>query len=330
MIEENLKKGCVIDTRDPRDIEYRQVMGAPKPFDWVAGFDVEKHLGITIKIKDQSQSESCVGQGNSYLAATVNAGITGVYDEISAKAIYSQIFIPNGGGAQIRDGVALTTTFGELLEKIVSSHKSDGSVDEAFMEDTSWITAAIVIMAKNLITKSYASVMTYTMEAWAQAIRDNNGVVAGVTGNNNNSWLTNEPQPPLMTTPQNQLWGHCLFFGKAGTDSLGKYISTPNSWGTRTKDSLHPDGWQKLRQNWFDNNARFLFNPWTLVDKIQKPMTNKLLKDSASSACGYWTPAVNEAALIVQAKADGITLPLLSNGGINWSLVKIDGTIKLN
>ena len=107
------------------------------------------------------------------------------------------------------------------------------------------------------------------------------------------------------------MWGHCLFFGKAGTDSLGKYIASPNSWGERTKDSLHPDGWQKFRQNWFDNNARFLFNPWTIVDKITKPMTIKLLKDAKSSACGYWTPAVNEAALIQQAKSDGLTLPLL-------------------
>src|ERR1039457_1117895 len=137
MIEQELKKGCVRDTRDPRDIQYREVMGAAKPFDWSAGFDVEKHLGITIKIKDQSQSESCVGQGNSYLGATVNAAITSVYDEISAKAIYSQIFLP-GGGAQIRDGVALSTTFGEVLEKIVNSHKFNGSVDEAFMEDKSW------------------------------------------------------------------------------------------------------------------------------------------------------------------------------------------------
>ena len=169
------------------------------------------------------------------------------------------------------------------------------------------------------------------MDAWAQAIRDNNGVVAGVQGNNNNSWLSNEPQPPLMTTPQGQLWGHCLFFGKAGTDSLGKYISTPQSWGNVIpKDALHPDGWQKLRQDWFDNNGRFLFNAWTLVDKISKPMTIKLLKDSKSPACGYWRPAINEADLIAEATSFGISIPTLFNGGVDWSKVKIEGTINLN
>src|ERR1035437_9544551 len=76
-----------------------------------------------------------------------------------------------------------------------------------------------------------------------------------------------------MTTPQNELWGHCLFFGKAGTDSLGRFVATPNSWNERTKDTLHPDGWQKLRQEWFDNSGRFLFNAWTLIDKITKNMT---------------------------------------------------------
>ena len=88
--------------------------------------------------------------------------------------------------------------------------------------------------------------------------------------------MSNEPQPPLLTTPQNELWGHCIFFGKAGTDSLGQYVSTPNSWGARVKDSLHPDGWQKLRQNYFDNNYQFLFNPWTLIDKIIKPNNNNM------------------------------------------------------
>ena len=46
------------------------------------------------------------------------------------------------------------------------------------MEDKSWITPALIAMAKNLQTKSYAAVTSWTMESWAQAIRDNNGIVA--------------------------------------------------------------------------------------------------------------------------------------------------------
>ena len=74
--EHELTKGCIPDTPDPRDVLYHHTLiGAPVPFDWNAGFDVEKKLNIKIKIKNQDRSMSCVGQGNSYLAATVNAAI---------------------------------------------------------------------------------------------------------------------------------------------------------------------------------------------------------------------------------------------------------------
>jgi hypothetical protein len=48
------------------------------------------------------------------------------------------------------------------------------------MEDKSWITPAIITMAKNLQTQSSTRVTDMTMEGWARAIRDNGGIVAGV------------------------------------------------------------------------------------------------------------------------------------------------------
>ncbi|MBU0647490.1 hypothetical protein KJ809_03685, partial [Patescibacteria group bacterium] len=63
------------------------------------------------------------------------------------------------------------------------------------------------------------------------------------------------------------------YYGKYGIDKLGKYIATPNSWGTRGTDTLHPDGWQKLREDYV--NGLFQFNPWTLVDKPNEAMSNE-------------------------------------------------------
>src|ERR1035437_5046563 len=117
-----------VQTEDPRDIKYEEHIGGFSPFDWATGFDIEKKLNFTLPIKNQWSSESCVGQGWSYKAAIANLVITGKYDEVSAKAIYSQIFL-SGGGADIRQGGLLTTKFGELLESIVASHKADSSVD---------------------------------------------------------------------------------------------------------------------------------------------------------------------------------------------------------
>jgi hypothetical protein len=119
------------------------------------------------------------------------------------------------------------------------------------------------------------------------AIRDNYGVLGGVYGENNGTWGSGEPKPPVHPT-----WAHCIFLGKYGKDELGKYIATPNSWGTRPKDKLHPDGWQKLRADWFNNNK--MFNPWTLVDK-----SNLMSAETAKIM------AENEKKIIVESEGHG-------------------------
>jgi hypothetical protein len=109
------------------------------------------------------------------------------------------------------------------------------------------------------------------IDYFARAIKDGYGMVAGVEGNNNGTWTSQEPKPPLPETPQGQLWGHALYFGKFGIDENGKYIECLNSWG-----NIGNQGWQKLRENWFANSNRWVFNPWVLVDKPNyKNMTFK-------------------------------------------------------
>lgn len=259
-------KGAVRDLPDDRDLKYEEVLGASAPFteeDWKRGFDIEEKLNFKLPIKNQWSSLSCVGQAYSYYVAILNLVETGKYDEASAKAIYSQIHLPNGG-AYFRDGAKLIVDFGALLERIVASHKADGSVDEEFMRSTDWITPEIVKMAEILQAKDYRSIGGFTMDVFAQAIRDNWGVVGGVEGENNGTWSSNEPRPPKGTPA----WAHALYFGKFGIDEKGKFIATPNSWGTRNAvDKLHPDDWQKLREDWFAENGRFIFSPWTLTDK---------------------------------------------------------------
>jgi hypothetical protein len=221
-----------------------------EPFDWLTGWDFEKKYGIKIPFKNQQNSQSCGGQAGSY--ATAVAEIVSEQDknyiEDSAKALYSQIFMPNGGGCTEIDLIKLLTNWGCLVESLVPSHKSDGTTDESFMEDKSWINDKMNEMAKSM--KIYQpAIVENTMEAWAQAIRDHGFLIVAVQGSNNGTWNSNEPKPPTKPT-----WGHFLCFMKAGTDSSGKFVSTPNSWGDcRSHDLLHSDGWQKFRQNWFDS-----------------------------------------------------------------------------
>ena len=323
MTENELGHGAPrhLQTHDVRIPHLHSILGAPIPFDWKTGFSIEKKLNFILPIKNQGNSESCVGQGWSYLMAVKNMEITGKYDEVSAKAIYSQIF-QSGGGANIRDGGTLLENWGAILESIVSSHKPDGSVDEAFMEDRSWITPAITAMAKNLMALQIAQVPT-NIESWACAIRDCGGIVFGVEGNNNGTWLSQKPQPPLLTTPQNELWGHCVAGFKVEKDSTGKNIDTPNSWGAI-------GGWQEIGEHWFDNNARFLFPAFTLVEKVNiNNMNNLIFKDAKSSAIFVAQRCLNEADFIIKAKAIGITVPFLANGGVDWARASINGSVNL-
>lgn len=249
--------GAIPDPVDVRDLAYEPVLGA-SPLNWEAGYDVEKKLNIKINIKDQNGSQSCVGNAWAYYVAILNAVEIGTYHEVSAKAIYSQIFLPNGG-AYIRDGAKLIVNFGALGEFIIPSYLGKNPPTEEFMRDKGWLDERISQIAKVLQAKEYRS-SSIAMETVATAIRDNYGCVGGVNGANNGTWSSGEPKPPAKTE-----WGHCLYFGKYGIDKIGKYISTPNSWGARGVDQLHPDGWQKLREDYF--KEEFMFNPWTLVDK---------------------------------------------------------------
>jgi len=262
--------GALKDPQDLRDYTYRGApMGGPT-VDWNTGYDVEKVLDIKINIKHQGPSSSCVGQGWSYYVAVLDAVETGYYSGDSAKAIYSQIFLPSGG-AYIRDGGKILVDWGAVDETMVRSSESGGPPSEAFMRRLDWKNTKMDDLAKILQSKEYRVVESAdNMDMFASAILNNHGIVGGVNGENNGSWHTNEPKPPIG----NGDWAHCIYFGKFGTDELGRYIATPNSWGTRNKkDALHPDDWQKLRSDYFKN--KFMFNPWTLTDRPNVVMSSK-------------------------------------------------------
>ena len=255
--------GALRDPLDARDFRYEGIAAAGEPVDWNKGFDIEKELDIVIPFKDQDGSGSCVGQAWAYYGAILNAVEIGHYSEQSAKAIYSQIQLglPQGG-AYIRDGAKLFVDWGSVKETTVPSYDGVNPPKEAFMKEKLWKTPEIDEMAKVFQAKEYRTFnAAKNIELFAQAIRDNYGVVGGLEGTNNGTWKSGEPKPPADKAD----WGHSIFFGKLGIDELGKWVASPNNWGTRIKDRLHPDGWQKLREDWFA--SPYMFNPWTLVDK---------------------------------------------------------------
>jgi len=286
-------KGVFEDKTDHSDFKYDGMALSAAPVDWDKGYDVEKELDIHINLKHQGPSSSCVGQGWSYQIAVHDCVETGKsYDEVSAKAVYSQIYLPSGG-AYIRDGAKLAVDWGALKEAIIPSYESGNTPpSEPFMREIGWKTPQRDKEAEALKSKEYRVIGDVeNIDIVATAIRDNYGVVFGVYGENNGTWNSNEPKPPSSDLKRD--WAHCIYGGKYGRDNISKWVSIPNSWGTRGSDSLHPDGWQKLRPEYF--NKKIMFNPWTLTDKPNFEMSDEAKRVLAQ----------NEKKIIMEAEAPG-------------------------
>jgi hypothetical protein len=144
------------------------------------------------------------------------------------------------------------------------------------MIDKTWKNEKIDKKANVLWAKEYRLINWFWIDIFARAIKENLWVVWWVTWTNNWTWTTGEPVPPIITTPQWQLWWHCLYFSWYWVDEKWRYLLTPNSWWNL--------GWlQKIREEWFSNDNRWMFNPWTIVDKInEEPMLFKKIKNWSS------------------------------------------------
>lgn len=255
--------GALPDEADERDKELDHVLAVGEPFDWEEGFDIEEEIGMIIPVKDQGRTSTCTGQAMSTYVWVKNVlEYTKRYGElddsmkeylvkwlVSAKAIYSQIFLQQGG-AYLRDAIKLIKDWGAVSEQLVPFKP-----DEQDARDLSWKNSIMDESAKILQAAEYRVVQNPTIDKLAQAIRDNDGMLLGVAGENNGTWRT------LFPKVGKSEWGHAIYGGKAKMIDGKKMIGFLNSWGETTGDR----GWQWVGEEWFGVGR--LFNPWLLVDK---------------------------------------------------------------
>lgn len=308
--------GAIKDKIDERDYTFEALGSKPLTTEeWEQGYDVEKIIGYKIPVKNQHQSYSCVGQAYSYYVGVLNSLSQRRYKEVSAKSIYSLISLGFAQGAHLRDGAKTTKEVGAMWENLLKSYYENGISDETLMIDKSWFNDDIKEIMALLKTSEYYRVTDFSMDGFAKAIRDGYGMVSGLTGTNNGTWTSEEPQPPTMETTQNKLWGHALYFTGFGIDEKGKYIEFINSWG-----NIGNNGKQKLRENWFTEEGNWTFTPWIIIINNTKTMSNesvKVLKDKNSSAVGIWLPAISEDVMKSYALNMGIEIPM-KDGNIDW------------
>lgn len=278
--------GALPDPRDERDHVFDVVGASVEEIDWEKGFDVRDVIGSDLQTKNQYMSYSCSGQAASQYVWVLQAieqmkteGLTlqelwekdpNLIDEISAKAIYSQISLGKGVGAYIRDAALLIKNTGALFERWVPSYKPDGTTDEDFMFDKSWKDEKINWdkFANFLQAKDAQVIYDKTnMDVFARAIKNNFGILGGLNLSSGHGWSTERPAPPNQGESSQ---GHCLYFGAYGQDEFGKFIAFPNSWGKIVKEiwvkgSKPGTGWQKIYKDYFESGN--VFNPWTISDK---------------------------------------------------------------
>lgn len=273
--EDKLGKGAVKSPLDERDYQWEEVAMGIAPFDWSKGYDIEKVLGHTLSPKDQGSSSSCGGQAWSMLAAVQEDIATQSFEERSAKYVYAQTFVP-GGGSGGRANSEIYKGQGISYEKLCPSYEPSGSLpSEMFITRVQDITAEARKNAKEALAATYFNVSP-DIDSIAQAIKTNGGVVLGIDGSNNGTWLSEFPKMPQ---DGEKIWRHWVYAGKAKIVRGVKYIGVLNSWGAEAGVK----GWQWLSEEYingsvYDSSLGFeqacIWEVWTATINKNGPISS--------------------------------------------------------
>lgn len=216
--------GGIQDRVDNRDYLGEEVGHGAAPFDWSQGYDIENELALTIPVKDQNGSSSCGGQAWATLAEVLEAAFTGTLEERSAKYVYAQTY-QHGGGSTGRDNAVVFAEQGVARETTCPSYQNGAPPNEAFMTRGQDISESARQDAKFARAFPYIQVGT-NIDSVAQFIRDTQGVILGIDGENNGTWISAFPQVPNQVQ-----WRHWIYAGKAKMINGVKHIGCLNSWG---------------------------------------------------------------------------------------------------
>ena len=243
-------KGAVRDELDLRDYRYSPLGAAP--FDWNVGYDIEREIGYRLVTKNQGHSLSCGGQAWGYYGEVLEAVATKSYEPRSSRWIYSHTFAP-GGGSMGRPNCNFVVNNGWAREADAISYENGESPSEEFMRTVPVLSHDAQAVAEVSRALSYLQVKP-DIDHIAQAIVENHGCIIGIGGQNNGTWHSLYPQPPIKED-----WGHWLYAGKVRLIDGKKYIGVKNSWG----DDVGDHGWQYIGESYF--NSGHIWYGWTLA-----------------------------------------------------------------
>ncbi len=225
---------------------------ATTPFDWNTGYEVK---GVKdFKIINQFQSYSCGGCAVAYYCQA----LLDTEDTQSFRFPYSFSYAePDGGSAYYRLGNHVCSR-GSADEKLAKSYKPDGTTDENFVRNKSFSQDVFNDGLTKLGLK-YAKTENNDIDTIANAIKENKGVVLGIYGANNGTWLTENPHPPISTKDR---WCHWVWAYGAVMKNGKKAILFVNSWGNTIGDYGH----QYITEEYF-TSPYGIFMAWSITAK---------------------------------------------------------------
>lgn len=118
------------------------------------------------------------------------------------------------------------------------------------MEQTNWDRTKLVAEKTNQVVY-----VNLDMDSIATAIKNNNGVILGISGMNNGTWLSADPLPPTTMTGT---WGHWVFAVGYCMRNGKRAIKFINSWGS----SVGENGYQYLSEDYLP----FIWSAWTFIE----------------------------------------------------------------
>ncbi len=244
-------KGARKNPLDLRDYRLEKVLGA---ISLPTQFSIKDKIG---KIKDQGSSESCVAQATSYYAEVLNKLETGQNVQLSARDVYSLIFL-KGGGAYIRDAANKMTNSGIIPEADAPSLDKGNPPSEQFMENRSDITLQEVEEGQTYMAKSYCTFNNKNFDTYKKAIFQGQGAIGGAEGNDY-CWSA---KSGILSVPEKGQanWAHSIFFTGFLTLNGTDYLEFVNSWGQDWGNA----GFGLMPREYVE--AGLCFNPTTLVD----------------------------------------------------------------
>jgi hypothetical protein len=244
-------KGAIRDSIDKRDYKFTENFTAVALPDT---FSVRDKIQT---LRNQNGSGSCGGQAFGYHMETNTFLRDGKFTPLSSKSIYQPVFVsPEGSNA--RDLLNRIDSVGVCLESDVPSYDNGNPPSEAFMEDGSKITAAMLVTAKQYSGKTYLTFDSTDLSQVKQAIFQGNGAVIAVVGNNP-CWTTSNGEitvPGVNTTT----WGHFIFLTGWVVRNGERFFEFVNSWGKEWGDN----GFGYLPEAYLTSG--FGYNEWVVIE----------------------------------------------------------------